>query len=128
VKFVAVSTVVDQGAANVAKEALEAAGIPVELRRAPGNPYFARMTSDTFEVRVPHDRVLEAERVLARLSADVEEALLAEASRSMPEESKNGVSRPPRNTFSLPALAMMLLFALAAVAYIYMETHRVVQP
>jgi hypothetical protein len=79
VKFVAVSTVRDEGAAEVAREALHDADIAVELRRVGANPYFGQMSAVEYEVRVPEDRVAEAHDVLARVELEAEEAAVRES-------------------------------------------------
>jgi hypothetical protein len=80
-KLVPVETVHDEGAAEVAREALADAGIPVELKRLGTNPYFAARVE--IEVRVPETRVREAQAELARLARDADEALAAEAGRDV---------------------------------------------
>jgi hypothetical protein len=126
-KRVAVTTVRDEGAAQVAKETLAELGIEVELRRQAINPYFGAATADVFEVRVPEDRLVEAEHALARLEKEVEEALIAAAGASVAE------AEPPkptveRNRLTAPAIFMIAMIALLALAYIYMESRHAVEP
>ena len=84
-KLVTVSTVRDEGAAEVAKEALSDAGIAVDLKRVSGNPYFAQMSASEWEVRVPEERVADAERVLARVEHEAEEAAVRQAGAAQVE-------------------------------------------
>jgi len=77
-KYIAVDTVGDEGAAAVASEALGAAGIAVEIRRVRGNVYEPRRMA--LEVRVPADEVVEARAILAALSTDATEAAEHETS------------------------------------------------
>ncbi len=95
-KFVAVSTVRDEGAAEVAKEALADAGIPVELRRVGANPYFGQMTATDWEVRVPEERTGEAHDVLLRVELEAEEAAVREsgAGQLAPETKAPSATEP----------------------------------
>jgi hypothetical protein len=77
--MIAISTVRDEAAAQVAREALAAVGIPVELKRLGANPYFGSVTGAEWEIRVPEEREGEALAELDRIAADVEQAVLAEA-------------------------------------------------
>ena len=78
-RFVAVTTVHDDGAAQVAREKLADAGIPVELKSLGQNPYFGAVTAQEIEVRVPSERLAEAALQLEQLERQVEASLLAEA-------------------------------------------------
>ena len=81
-RWVAVDTVGDEGAAQVAREALVACEIPVELKRVGANPYLGARVE--IEVRVPDERLADAEEVLAQLEIDAEAAASA-ASLAPPE-------------------------------------------
>ncbi|MGZ3438697.1 MAG: putative signal transducing protein, partial [Polyangia bacterium] len=94
-KMVAVTTVRDGGAAEVAKEALADHGIRVEVRRMGSNVYFSALTAEEFEVRVPEDRVDEAHDVLAALEEDLEAAVIALAGVPPENEEERGNSDLP---------------------------------
>jgi hypothetical protein len=81
-RWVAVDTVGDEGAAEVAREALEACDLPVEIKRVGANPYLGARVE--IEVRVPEERLAEAEAVLAQLEIDAEEAALSQSLRGEP--------------------------------------------
>jgi hypothetical protein len=74
-----VTTLRDAAGAGVAEEALTDRGIPVEIRRLGVNAYFGSPTAEEFEVRVPAERVDEAQAVLAALEGALAEVLLAQA-------------------------------------------------
>lgn len=78
-RFVAVATLRDRGAVEVAREVIEASGIAVEVRAAPINRYFGAPTAEEIEVRVPEDRVKDAYTVLDRLEDDTDSAAAAES-------------------------------------------------
>jgi hypothetical protein len=96
VKWIAVTTVRDDGAAAVAKQALADAGIPVEILRLGNNPYFGSVTAVEWEVRVPHDRLDEAEEELERLEHQAEESLMAEAGVPPDEEEREEAEEEKR--------------------------------
>lgn len=73
--FVVLTTVQDEGAAQIAKDAVAELGIPVRVQRRSMNPYFAILTHDTFEIRVPAERLAEAQQALAWLERDARLAL-----------------------------------------------------
>jgi hypothetical protein len=94
-KFVAVSTVLDPGAAEVAEEALGAAGIPVELKRLGRNPYLGSAGLE-IEVRVPLDRLREAEAILGHIADEAEEAALRQSgARHRPGPDDDDDEPPP---------------------------------
>jgi hypothetical protein len=88
---IAITTVRDPGAAEVARQALADAGIPVEVRRLGMNPYFATLTGIELEVRVPEERLAEAEQVLALLSEASAEALLGQAALPLDPEAERRI-------------------------------------
>jgi hypothetical protein len=88
---IAITTVRDPGAAEVARQALADAGIPVEVRRLGMNPYFATLTGMELEVRVPAERLAEAEQVLAYLSEEAAEALLGQAALPLDPEAERRI-------------------------------------
>jgi hypothetical protein len=90
---IAVATLRDEAAVQLACEALDAAGIDVEIKSFGGNPYFGSPTRVEWEVRVPEDRESDARAVLDRLSDDVEQAVFAEAGVPAAEEEP---AEPPR--------------------------------
>lgn len=99
--MIAITTVRDPGAAEVARQALADAGIPVEVRRLGMNPYFATLTGMEFEVRVPAERLAEAEQVLAYLSEEAAEALRGQAALPLDPEAERRIEAmregaPPR--------------------------------
>lgn len=77
-RFSAVATVRDVGAAQVAQEALGEAGIPVEIKPLGAHPYFGSVTIAQFEVRVPEERLREAEAALEQLAEQAEAVLLSQ--------------------------------------------------
>ncbi len=85
-RWIAVATVRDAGALEVTRQALAEADIPVDVMRLGSNPYFPTATASQWEVRVPEDRVDEAEEELTRLEAQAEESVLAEAGVAPEEE------------------------------------------
>ncbi len=87
-RFVAVVTVRDWGAAQVAREKLDDAGIPVELKPLGQNPYFGTVSAAEIEVRVPSSRLADAERQLAQREEETEALLLSEA--GVPPEDYKG--------------------------------------
>jgi len=91
--FIAVETVADEGAAEVAREALTACDIPVELRRHGSNQFGARMS---IEVRVPIEHVKDAENILSRLGEEAAEAAVREAARAEDEEEERAPEPPSR--------------------------------
>jgi hypothetical protein len=76
---VAVTTVHDAAAAEVAKEALFERGIDVEVRRVFGSPYLGSATPVLYEVRVAEEAVEAARAELERLAEDLEQAVLAQS-------------------------------------------------
>ena len=114
--MIAITTVRDPGAAEVARQALADAGIPVEVRRLGMNPYFATITGLEFEVRVPAERLAEAEQVLAFLSEAAAEALVGQAALPLDPEAERRIEAmrealPPRQpkSRSLGALFSLLV-------------------
>src|SRR5678815_3740718 len=74
-----ISKVRDRAAAEVAKEALEAVDIPVEIRLMGQNPYFGNASAEEWEVRVAEEHEEAALAELERLSDELEQAVYAEA-------------------------------------------------
>jgi hypothetical protein len=91
-KWVAVTTVGDEGAAQIAKEALEGRDIPVELRRVPKTAYVA--AADEIEVRVPEENLEQAQAALEQFHSEVEQAVLAEAGVPPAEDETVGPGKP----------------------------------
>jgi hypothetical protein len=121
-RFVAVATLRDRGAVEVAREVLEASGIEVEVRTAPINPYFGAPTAEEIEVRVPEDRVKDAYTVLDRLEGEVDAAAAAESEAPTHEtgdEIDVNAPRPRKISWALaialisplPGLPMGMLYA-----------------
>jgi hypothetical protein len=75
---VAVATVSDEAAAEVAKEALADRGMDVEIRRIFGDAYFGSATHVSYEVRVPEEAAAQAHAELDRLAEELERAALAQ--------------------------------------------------
>lgn len=94
-KWVAVTTVRDEGAAQVARDSLDSRGIPVELKRMMPNAYLGSATPAEIEVRVPEDRADDAHQVLEGLEAELEQAMLAEAGVPPEEGEPTGAKLPP---------------------------------
>jgi hypothetical protein len=125
-KFVVVTEVGDEGAAEVAKEALTDRGIDVELRRRGlHNPYFPSTTAAVFEVRVPEEKVKAAEAVLAYLSEELEQAVLAQAGAAaeIAEEEEPPPAPPRREKLQVSwwFLAMVVAGVLFIALYVYLE-------
>ncbi len=103
-RFVAITTVHDWGAAQVAREKLADAGIPVELKSLGMNPYFGAVTAQEIEVRVPPEHAPQAELELERLQAQVEASLIAESGAPLDddEEADDDEARAARRSTALP--------------------------
>lgn len=112
--MVAVTTLRDAAGADVAKEALADRGIPVEVRRLGADPYFGSPTAFAFEVRVPADRLADAEAALAALEAESEALVLAAAGVPPASEDERGSAAlpppelRPRKVAWAVALALLL--------------------
>src|SRR5262249_38894208 len=79
-RFVTIDTVRDHGAAAILDEALRGEGIVVELKRGGMNPYLGQAVE--IEVRVPEDRVDDAQAILAQIRIEAEDALTIAAGKS----------------------------------------------
>lgn len=125
-RMVAVSTVPDEGAAQVARETLADLGIPVELKPTGYNPYLGGQGQSQIEIRVPEDRLEEARGALERLEAETEAALTAQATADGPKPheapARGGRRLTPQGLFMI---AFVVLFILA---YLYLETKNAAQP
>ena len=120
-RFVTVSTVRDDGAAQVAREALEAAGIAVEVRRLGASPYFGAVTASEYEVRVPEERVADGEAVLAQLALELETALVSQAeSPDTVAETAADEPRPTRPS-ALIAAGIAIAGVIFTVLYVLLE-------
>ena len=104
-KRIAVATVPDRGAAEVACEALEAAGIGAHAQRVPQNPYLG--AAEAYEVRVDETRLDDAERLLASLSEELETALCAQAGQA--EAPPEPAPRPVKRSLVGAAAVAVLL-------------------
>ena len=116
-KLIAVSTVHDSGAAEVARETLRACGIEVELKQMGANPYLGARVE--IEVRVPADRVGEAESILAQLAIDAEEAAVRE-SGAAPADDAEPESYGPRRIPGSGVVRVAVPLLLLGVALIYL--------
>ncbi len=119
-KWVTVSSVRDQGAVQVAEEALADRQIPVDVRRTSTvGPYMP--ASECWEIRVPAERVEEAEHALARIQRELEESVAAQAERAVehaPVDEER--ARPPQLGRAQVAMLVLVLVAAAGVfAYVY---------
>ena len=95
-KMVAVATLRDAAGAEVAREMLAERGIRVEIKRLGMNAYFGSPTAEEFEVRVPADRVAEAQAVLDAMAEELERAALAEAGVAPgDDDARGGDELPP---------------------------------
>jgi hypothetical protein len=118
-RFVAVTTVLDRGAAEVFAEALQAAEIPVELRRVGNLPYHGAATESQYEVRVPEDRLPAAEGVLRLLSEEGEAAAIRESADAATPEGAAAPAPPAREWplhYRLVACLFLLLMLAGLVA------------
>jgi hypothetical protein len=121
-KRVAVTTVRDDGAAQVAKEALVAIGIDVEVKRMSNVTAFGAVSAAVWEVRVPEDSIEAAEQELARLEGEAETALRSQAGGDDEQKSdddrrieENLAARRRRN---FPwAIVLLVAVVLAMIAY-----------
>jgi len=77
--FVLLAKVPDRGAAEVAEEALVDRHIEVELRRVSSVPYFATVSHESYEIRVPEQDLQKAQEVLRLVEHQSEEALSQQA-------------------------------------------------
>ncbi len=119
--MIAVTTVRDEGAALVAKEALEARGIEVELKRLGANPYFGSPTTEEIEIRVPEERAGDARAVLDLLEEETEQALMAQAGVPAdedddPDELPSIEERPRKISWSI-AISLLIPFPGAGLMY-----------
>jgi hypothetical protein len=110
-KTVAVTTVQARGEAEVLAEALKDAEIPVELKRLGASPYLPVATDGQYEVRVPEDRLKEAEAVLTQLSEDAEVAATRESALAAPPTAAPSGKAFDGRTVAM-AVALVLLVAL----------------
>jgi hypothetical protein len=95
-KMVAVTTLRDAAGAEVAKEMLAEHGISAEVRRLGYNPYFGSPTAEEFEVRVPEESLVEAQRFFEAMHEELERAALAEAGVPPDEDDvRGGDDLPP---------------------------------
>ncbi len=123
-KRVAVTTVRDDGAAQVAREALTAIGIDVEVKRMSNVTAFGAVTAAEWEVRVFESDVEVAEAELARLEEEAETALRSEAGGDDDGKSDDDrrieraqdAARRRRTTFPW-AIMLLVAVALAMIAY-----------
>ena len=124
-RFVVVITVPDEGAAQVASEALRDRGIEVELRRqGMQNPYVpSGAAAHLYEVRVPEDKVQAAEAALAHLEVELEQALIAQAGAAADEQEADEPAPEPRRFGAAQTLYFGLIFAgvLLIALYVYWE-------
>jgi hypothetical protein len=97
-KMLVLTTLQDAAAAEVAREALADAAIPVAVRRLGGDVYLGSGTTHSYELRVADERLADARRVLAELEADMEQAAIAAAGVPPMDEDERGSA-------ALPALA-----------------------
>ena len=120
-RLVTVTTVRDEGAAQVAKEALNDRGITVELRPQRINPYFASMTATVYEVRVAERDAAAAEEALAHIEAQLEQALIAQAGAAADEHEADEPKPEPRRFGAAQTLYFGLIFAgvLLIALYVY---------
>ncbi len=86
-RFVAVTIVNDEGAAQVASEMLAEAGIAVEARHL-RDPYFGG--GPRVEVRVPADRLQDAEALLSILGEESQTAAAGQAQALSIEDVTDG--------------------------------------
>jgi hypothetical protein len=125
-RFVTISTVRDDGAAQVAKEALEDAGIQVRLKKQGINPYLASVTADVYEVMVPEERVADGESILSRLAGELEQALIAQAGAAAEVEEQDDAKPTPRRRFGMAQagysfLGLVFFGVIFAVLYSLLE-------
>ena len=109
--MITISTVRDRAAAEVAKEALSAINIPVEIRLLGKNPYFGSITAEEWEVRVPEEHEDAALQELERIGAELEQAVFAEAGVPAKEEDDDDLheEQPKKISWAL-ALSLILPF------------------
>jgi hypothetical protein len=111
-KMVVLTTFQDSAGADVAREAVADAGIPAELRRVGGDVYLGSMTGNSYELRVPEDRVHDAEGVLAALEEDMEQAAIAAAGVPIDYEDERGNAALPAVEDRPRKLSWAIAFAL----------------
>jgi hypothetical protein len=122
--MVAVATLRDEGAADVARELLEERGIEVELREVAPNRYFGAPTAVEIEVRVPTDRIADARAALAALEGELEAAAVAEAGVERADDEHPGEALPaaeerPKKISWAIALALIFPVPFLPVGMIY---------
>ncbi len=111
--MITISKVRDRAAAEVAKEALQAVDIPVEIRLVGQNPYFGNASAEEWEVRVAEEHEEAALEELERLSGELEQAVYAEAGVPAPEDDTDDLDvdreRPKKASWAL-AISLLLPF------------------
>jgi hypothetical protein len=93
--MVAVTTLQDAAAAEVAREAIADAAIAVAVRRLGGDVYLGSGTTHSYELRVDEERLDDARRVLAALEADMEQAAIAAAGVPPSDDEERGNAELP---------------------------------
>jgi hypothetical protein len=120
-KWVTVSSVRDEGAVQVAEEALDELGIPVDVRRmSTVGPYMP--ASEVWEIRVPEEQAVKAEHAIARIAHELEESVAAQAESAAEQApvEEEPRARPPRLDRAQVTMLVLVLVAAAGVfAYVY---------
>jgi hypothetical protein len=108
--MITITTVRDRAAAEVAKEALTAVDIPVEIRLLGQNPYFGSITAEEWEIRVPEEHQDDALEELDRIGAELEQAVFAEAGVPAADEEDDLHAETPKKVSWALALSLILPF------------------
>jgi hypothetical protein len=126
--MVAVTTLRDAGGAEVAREELAGRGIPVEIKRLSNfQLYFGAPSSEEWEVRVPADRVDEAQGVLDALASELAERVVAEAGVPPGVDDDRSTELPPpelRPRKLSWAIAIGLIAPLPGLGLLYARAFR----
>jgi hypothetical protein len=118
------ATVPDEGAVDLIRAALEEAGIEVEVKRLYPHPYAVSALATPFALRVPPASLDAARGVLARLSEELGEEVVAQAAVGAEPEPvvlPRGVERSERRLRW--ALALGLVVPVPVVCF-YAGAHR----
>src|SRR3982750_2610942 len=107
------ATVPDEGAVELIRAALEEAGIEVEVKRLYPHPYAVSALATPFALRVEPEALAAAREVLARLSDELSEGVVPQASvgaEPEPVALPVGVERSVRRLPWAIALGLMVPF------------------
>lgn len=123
-RYTTLTTVYDDGAAALTRDALAAEDIPVRLRRrGPDHPYVGLFAKEQIEVQVPEENLEAAREVLAWLERDAERLAMeggggASAAPADPEEDEEA-SLPARRPVRLSTGLVLAVLVPLPVTCLY---------